>query len=106
MKMSREIIRMHMENPELVNYFESVDHDRLATNLTAFVAAGTGGPQNYQGRDMPTVHADMNITNALFLSAGGDVGKAMQNLGYGEEETEEIICILVSLREQVMPSAE
>lgn len=106
MSLSREIIRMHLENPDLVNYFQHVDQDKLATNLTAFIAAGTGGPQNYQGGDMVAVHEGMGITNALFLSAGGDVGMAMQNLGYGSDETEEMICILVSLRPQVMPSAE
>ena len=32
------------------------------------------------------------LTNADFLAAGGDVIQAMKNLGYGQNEIDEVIC--------------
>ena len=45
---------------------------------------------------------DLELSNADFLSAGSDVTKAMHNLGYGEEEIQEVICILVSMKDLVI----
>jgi len=40
--------------------------------------------------------------DADFLAAGGDIVKAMQSFDYGEEEIQEVMCILVSLKDQVV----
>jgi hypothetical protein len=45
---------------------------------------------------MMSVHRDLNITNSDFLSAGGDVGAVMKEMKYGENETQEVVCALVS----------
>jgi hypothetical protein len=42
------------------------------------------------------------LTDADFLEAGGDIVKAMQTLDYGEDEINEFVCILVSLKDQVV----
>ena len=46
--------------------------------------------------------ASTHLTDADFLSAGGDILKAMQTMGYGENEITEFVCILVSLKDQVV----
>jgi hypothetical protein len=51
---------------------------------------------------MPSAHAHLELSKADFLSAGGDVTAAMQNLGYGEEEIQEFVCILVSMKDLVI----
>ena len=66
------------------------------------MAAGTGGTQQYRGRDMVASHTHLRLTDADFLSAGGDIVKAMQTQGYGPEEIDEVVCILVSLKDQVV----
>jgi hemoglobin len=67
-----------------------------------FVAAGTGGTEVYTGRPMPAAHADLKLTDADFLSAGHDIVTAMQSMGYGQNEIDEILCILMSLKNQVV----
>jgi len=44
----------------------------------------------------------MHLTDADFLAAGGDVVQALTNLGYGQDEIDQVICILVSLRDQAV----
>jgi hemoglobin len=100
--LTSEIVRLHHVNEDIRHYFEGVDSDRLALLVAQFVAAGTGGPQAYEGRDLHSLHAGMKLSDADFLSAGGDVVQAMQNLEYGQDEIDEMVCILVSLKDQVV----
>ena len=70
--------------------------------LADFAAAGTGGDATYVGRDMVEAHKHMQMTQADFLSAGGDVIQAMKNKGYGQNEIDEFVCILVSMKDMVI----
>jgi len=99
---TREVVRLHNQNDAIKGMFTYVDSDRLAKYVADFVAAGTGGPQGYTGRTMPASHANLKLTNADFLSAGGDIVTAMQTMGYGQNEIDEFVCILVSLKDQVV----
>lgn len=99
---TREIVRLHGQNEDLTRIMEGVDRDLLARRVAQFVISGTGGPDVYEGRDMVSAHAHLGITNADFLAAGHDVIQAMKNEGCTEGEIEEIVCILVSLRDRVV----
>jgi len=101
-KLVREIIRLHSVNEQIKHTLENVDQENLAKHLVDFISAGTGGTAEYTGRSMPASHAHLKLTDADFLAAGGDVIKAMQTLGHGQEEIDEFICILVSLKDQVV----
>ncbi len=100
--LAREIVRLHLQNDAIKHLFTGLDTDLLAKRVAEFVISGTGGPDIYTGRDMKTSHEHLALTNADFLAAGGDVIQAMKNLGHGEEEIDEVVCILVSLRDQVI----
>ena len=97
-----DTIALHLENPEIGHYFEGVDTDKLATHVTAFFAAGTGGPAKYEGRDMTSAHAGMNMSDADFDSAVADVLKALGKNGIGDAQKAEVAAILESLRPAVM----
>lgn len=97
-----EIVRLHGENEAIKRTLYGVDEEMLAKHVADFMAAGTGGTAEYTGRSLPDSHRHLELTNADFLSAGGDVMKAMTNLGYGQEEIDEVVCILVSLKDQVV----
>jgi hemoglobin len=97
-----KIIELHLENDEIKHTMEGVDYEQLADHLTDFVSAGTGGTAEYTGRDIKSAHEHLKLTDADFLSAGGDIVKAMKSMEYGENEINEIICILVSMKDQVV----
>jgi len=100
-----DTVAFHLENPQVAHYFEDVDLDRLIGHVTAFFAAGIGGPNKYEGRDMTTAHAHMNMSNADFDSAVADVLKAVDKNGIGAAEKAEVAAILESLRPAVMGTA-
>jgi len=102
LEFTAEIVRLHDINPDFDRFMDEVDDQELAANVADFISTGTGGPKVYTGRDMPSSHAHLELSSADFLSAGGDVNKAMVNKGYGEEEIQEMICILVSMKDLVI----
>jgi len=101
-KCMEKIIELHLENDEIKHTMEGVDYEQLADHLTDFVSAGTGGTAEYTGRDIKSAHEHLELTDADFLSAGGDIVKAMKSMEYGENEINEILCILVSMKDQVV----
>jgi len=101
-EMVAEIVRLHQENEDLDYIMEGVDIDKLVDGVTVFFAAGTGGDAKYDGPSLTDSHEHMKLTNALFLSAGGDVVQGMKNTGMGEDEINEMMCIFMSLRSQVV----
>jgi hemoglobin len=100
--LTTEVVRLHSINPDFARFWGGIDEEALIKNLDDFIATGTGGPKGYEGRDMPSAHAHLELSSADFLSAGGDVMAGMQNLGYGEEEIQEFVCILVSMKDLVI----
>lgn len=102
LELTTEIVRLHEINPEIKPMLVHVDNKMLAKHVADFMAAGIGGTETYTGRDLPSSHAHLRLTDADFLSAGGDVMTAMNNLDYGQDEIDEVVCILVSLKDQVV----
>jgi len=72
------------------------------TRSCDLLVVGTGGEGEYNGRSMPDSHARLEMTNADFLAAGGDLGAAMKNAGWGENEQQELLCAFVGLRGEVV----
>jgi len=101
-----EVIGLHDENEAIKGLMEGVDHAHLIDSVTDFLVAATGGPDEYKGMDMEKAHAHLQLTNADFLAAGGDVMQGMKNKGCGEAEIQELICAFVSLRSQVVIESE
>ena len=97
-----DTVALHQANPEIAHYFTDVDTDQLVSHVTAFFAAGTGGPSKYEGRDMTSAHASMGLSDADFDSAVADVLKSLDKNGIGEAEKTEVAAILESLRPAVM----
>ncbi len=105
-KIVSDTIALHHENPDIAHYFTEVDDDVLTGHVIDFFAAGTGGPVNYQGRDMTTTHASMNMSDADFDSAVADVLKSVEANGVDAESAAEVGAILESLRPAVMGTTE
>jgi hemoglobin len=98
----RDTIANHQKNPAISHYFADADTAELAGHVTAFFAAGTGGPSKYEGRDMTTTHATMGLSDADFDTAVADVLLALDQNGIGDTEKAEVANILESLRPAVM----
>jgi hemoglobin len=99
---TREVVRLHLKNPEIRHFFDGLDADAVANHVAEFLISGTGGPQVYQGPDLTTSHRSMKLSNRDFVSAGGDIIQALKNLNQGQDEIDEFVCSLVALRPKVV----
>ncbi len=101
-KVVADTLDLHMKNPTISHYFKDVDLEKLHGHVTAFFAAGTGGPAKYTGRDLTAAHAGMGMSDEDFHSAVADVLTAVKKTGLGEQEQSEVEAILLSLKPAVM----
>ena len=86
----------HLKNKQINHMFENVEKESFIGHATDFFVIGTGGKAKYTGRDMGSAHKHLKITNADFMSAGGDVQNTMKSMNYGEPEIQEVVCKLAS----------
>jgi len=102
-RLTKEIVRLHLENEQIKHMFADRDNDLVAERVALFMISGMGGPSVYKDRPtLPESHRRLELTNSDFLSAGGDVIQAMKNLEYGQDEIDEVVCALVGLRSMVV----
>lgn len=106
-KLVDEVVEQHMKNPVVSPRFLTYKDtpERLATikqHTVNFFCMGSGGPQSYEGRDMPTTHKGMNISEQEYLAVMDDIMVAMTKFEYGEPEKKDVLAILYSLKDGII----
>jgi hemoglobin len=74
--------------------FANANLSRLKIRLVELIAAGSGGPQKYSGRDMKSAHQGMNITVAEFGALVEDLGKSLDKFKVPAKEKGELLAVL------------
>ncbi|MBE0546288.1 MAG: group 1 truncated hemoglobin [Rubrivivax sp.] len=92
----------HAVNPVLAPRFRDKDLPRLKQLGTQFFCAGIGGPQQYEGRELRTAHAGMNINEQELLATMDDIVAALNGQAVGATEVSEVVAILYSLKGEVL----
>lgn len=106
-KLVDDVVDIHMSNPNVSPRFLPLNEEpeRLSTikqHTVNFFCAGSGGPQEYKGRDMATTHKGMNISEQEFMAVIDDIMEAMDKNNYKEEDKKDVLAILYSLKEGVL----
>jgi len=76
--------------------------DKLKAHLTEFLDAAAGGSEEYHGRDMHSVHAGMQITNAQFDAIEADLAKSLAKYDEPAKETSEVMAIVEATRKDIV----
>jgi hemoglobin len=71
-------------------------------HMVEFLTLASGGPAEYAGRDMRTVHKGMRITNNEFDAMVGDIKTSMDNLGFAAREKRDLLAIIETTRKQIV----
>ncbi len=95
-------IDRHAVNPVLAPRFRGKDLPKLKALGTQFFCAGIGGPQRYEGRDLRTAHAGMNVSEAEYLATMDDIVAALQDHEVAPAEINEVVAILYALKGDVL----
>jgi hemoglobin len=94
-------VAAHMENPVIKARFlpyRSQPHQ----HTVRFFAAGSGGPEPYDGRSMPEAHRGMNISEAEYMAATDDILAVLAHNGIDERTRNEVLAIAYSIKDQIM----
>ena len=92
----------HVSNPLINKRYADSDPAEVKRLVTEMCCAGFGGPETYTGKDMITAHKGMNINDTEFVAVCDDVLKALDQNNVGQREKDEILCILYSLKNEVV----
>jgi len=101
---ANDIVENHLTNPAVAPRFKNMKMtpDELKHAAAMFFIAGTGGPNDYQGRDMLAAHKGMNISALEFMAVLDDALKALAKNNIGQREQEEVLFVLYSMRGEIV----
>ncbi|GJM64033.1 group 1 truncated hemoglobin [Persicobacter diffluens] len=102
-----DIIDLHFANPGIKARYmplkENPEHfAEVRKHLIHFLAAGSGGPQTYEGGDMVTVHTGMNISKAEYMDVMDDIMAALDKNNISEDAKKDVLAIAYSLKGQMI----
>ena len=102
-----DVVEAHMNNPNVsarfLPYKERPEHlAQVKKHTVNFFCAGSGGPQQYGGRDMTTTHRGMNINATEYMHVIDDVMGVLDKHNKSEETKKDVLAIFYSLKGQIM----
>jgi len=92
----------HTSNPAIKQRYVKSDPENVKRLVREMFCAGTGGSETYTGKDMVTAHTGMNINDEEFVAVIDDVLDAMTNNNVGQRERDEVLCILYSMKNEIV----
>lgn len=101
-KIATTLFDTHAANPTIKARYINSDRDSVIQLVVEFLCSATGGPQEYTGRDMLTVHKGMNISEQEFMAVLDDILVALQAHGVGQREQEELLMANYNLRGDIV----
>lgn len=97
-----DVVAIKETDPVMKRTMVGVDKAKFIDHITDFFSMATGGPEKYTGKDVPTAHAKMNLTDVDFMAAGAAVMSVLGKYKVPAPEQEEVVCALVGLHDQVV----
>ena len=102
-----DVIEAHMNNPAINARFKPFQDQperfaEIRQHTIEFFSAGSGGPVEYKGRDMPTTHQGMNISAAEYMHVIDDIMGVLDKHNIDEESKKDVLAILWSLKQTIM----
>jgi hemoglobin len=74
----------------------------LKKHFVQFLSLATGGPAQYDGKEIKQTHASMHIANPEFDAALGDLKASLDKLQVPNKEQKELLAIIESTRPQIV----
>lgn len=102
-----DTVETHMKNPAVnarfLPYLKQPERLSLIKQHTVeFFSAGSGGPQEYSGKDMLTTHTGMNISPEEYMHVMDDIFIALEKQSFDEEVKKDVLAILWSLKGMII----
>jgi hemoglobin len=100
-----DILAREVKDPIVAPFFkglEEKDVKRIRQHLVDQFCAAAGGPCFYPGRDMKSVHAEMEITEDVWNAFTGHIGATLKAFKVGERERNELVVIVQRMKADIV----
>lgn len=91
-----------LSDEDLQPYFRETDTGELREHQKQFLAAVAGGPVEYDGTDMATAHAHLDVTDEAFTRVAEHLSATLESFDVPEEERSEVMDAVASYRDDVV----
>jgi len=88
----------------LAPYFSGTDMPALRRHQVAMLSTATGGPAQYDGRDMESAHAGLDVKDEHFDRVVEHLAGTLTDLGVDQESVGMVGATLTSLRPAIVTS--
>ena len=78
-------------------FFSNTDMSKQVSRMKQFITLVTGGPNNYEGADMKTAHAKLNISKKEFDQTWHNLHSALSFFKVPQAEVDELKGIFYSV---------
>jgi len=82
--------------------FQKTKPEAFGGQLVDFLCQASGGPCQYQGKDMKAAHTGMKLNEAEFNALAEDTTKALNKFKVPSKEQGEVVGLLASLKGDVI----
>jgi hemoglobin len=90
-----------LDDKNLRPYFDDVSMEELREHQKEFLAAVTGGPVEWDGRDMERAHSHLDIASEDFDRVAGHLQTTLSELDVPEEEADEVMETVARLKPKI-----
>ena len=102
-----DIVEAHMANPRIKSRFLPYREDPkhladVKKHLRDFLGMGSGGPEQYSGRSMPSTHRGMNISAEEYMAAVDDILATLDKHRIDEQTRKDVLAIAYSLKGEIL----
>jgi hemoglobin len=91
-----------LDSDEIGPYFDHIDMNRQIDHQTKFVVFLLGGPAHFAPDHLQRVHEGLKITDLHFDELKVIFGRTLENSGFSLEDTNTVLDIIESYRNQVV----
>lgn len=102
-----DIVDAHLANPVIKARYQPLAEEpgrleQAKRHLRDFLGAGSGGPEQYTGRNMIDTHRGMNVSAAEYMAAMDDIMNTLQAHDIDEQSRKDVLFIAYSLKDEIM----
>ncbi|WP_276272380.1 group I truncated hemoglobin [Haloarcula litorea] len=90
-----------LADESLAPYFAETDTDALRDHQRAFLLAATGAAE-YEGQDMRSAHADLDLTADDFARVAAHLDDALRANGVADADREAVLETVAGLEDEVL----
>ena len=90
------------DDPRIAHYFENMDMNRLRGHHKTFLIYALGGPNVYDGKDLRSGHAHLNLSDGDFDAVADNLKKAMDTINIPGDLQSEVLALVSGTRDDVL----